>query len=245
MKNAHSNIAIITARGGSKRIHRKNVRLFRGKPMVAWSIEAALQSKLFDTVMVSTDDLEIAEIAKTLGADVPFMRSQATSDDYSTTADVLKEVLAMYATRDASFLNACCIYATAAFTTSTDLIEGFRALESQKFDVVIPIAAFSYPIWRSLQRNNEGGITFNFPEHRSSRSQDLPPVFHDAGQWYWFRTPAFLKQGTLLGENTGSVLLSELKVQDIDTEDDWQLAEIKHQRLFDDAGSQGKISEFL
>ena len=237
MNEAYSNIAIITARGGSKRIHRKNIRSFRGKPMLAWSIEAALQSELFDTVMVSTDDMEIAEIAKDLGAEVPFMRSQATSDDYSTTADVLKEVLAMYATREMNFLNACCIYATAAFTTPADLIEGYKALESQEFDVVIPIAAFSYPIWRSLQRNDNGGVALNFPEHRSSRSQDLPSAFHDAGQWYWFRTQAFYKQGTLLGENTGSVLLSELKVQDIDTEDDWQLAEIKHQRLFDDAAT--------
>ena len=237
MKNAGTNIAIVTARGGSKRIHRKNVRPFRGKPMVAWAIEAALQSELFDTVMVSTDDLEIAEIAKALGADVPFMRSQATSDDFATTADVLKEVLAMYAARETSFQNACCIYATAAFTTSTDLIEGYKALESQEYEVVMPIAAFSYPIWRSLQCNDDGEVTLNFPEHRSSRSQDLPPAFHDAGQWYWFRIPVFLKQGTLLGENTGSVLLSELKVQDIDTEDDWQLAEIKHRRLFDDADS--------
>ena len=202
--------------------------------MLAWSIEAALQSKLFDTVMVSTDDPEIAEIAKLLGADVPFMRTQATSDDYATTADVLKEVLEMYATRGTSYLNACCIYATAAFTTPTDLKEGYEALETQEFDVVMPVAAFSYPIWRSLDRTPSGRIQLNFPEHLSSRSQDLPSAFHDVGQWYWFRIPALLKQGTLLGDNTGSVLLSEQKVQDIDTEDDWRMAEIKHRRLFDD-----------
>lgn len=233
MKKASTNVAIITARGGSKRIHRKNIRLFRGKPILAWSIEAALQSGLFESVMVSTDDLEIAETAKSLGADVPFMRTEETSDDFSTTADVLKEVLQMYAAREMDFTNACCIYPTAAFTISADLIEGYKTLQTGEFDTVMPIAAFSYPIWRSLQREVNGRIGLNFPEHLKSRSQDLPPAFHDAGQWYWFRTSAFLKRGTLLGENTGSIQLSELKVQDIDTEDDWNLAEIKHQRLFD------------
>ena len=132
------------------------------------------------------------------------------------------------------FSNACCIYATAAFTTPKDLKEGYKLLEKEEFDVVMPVAAFSYPIWRSLDRSENGRIALNFPENLSSRSQDLPLAFHDAGQWYWFRTPAFLKHETLLGENTGSVLLSELKVQDIDTEDDWQVAEIKHQRMFSD-----------
>lgn len=232
MKGASSNVAIITARGGSKRIHRKNIRLFRGKPMLAWSIEAALQSGLFESVMVSTDDKEIAETAISLGADVPFMRTEETSGDFSTTADVLREVLDMYAVQKTGFINACCIYPTAAFTTSSDLIDGYQMLQKGEFDVVMPVAAFSCPIWRSLKREENGRISLNFPQHLMSRSQDLPPAFHDAGQWYWFRTSTFLKHGLLLGENTGSIQLSELKVQDIDTEDDWNLAEIKHQQLF-------------
>ncbi len=200
--------------------------------MLAWSIEAALQSDVFESVMVSTDDVEIADIAKSLGADVPFMRSDETSDDFSTTADVLGEVLAMYAERGDEFENSCCIYPTAPFIRASDLKEGYEKLKSGSYDVVMPIAAFSYPIWRSLKSDMNGRITLNFPENLNSRSQDLPPAFHDAGQWYWFRTQTFLGCGTLLGENTGAVQLSELQVQDIDTEEDWELAEIKHQRLF-------------
>ena len=235
MKLVSSNIAIITARGGSKRIHRKNIRLFRNKPILAWSIDVALQSELFACVMVSTDDLEIAEIAKSYGADVPFMRTQETSDDYSSTADVLMEVLSMYEIQGAKFLNACCIYPTAAFTTPMDLKEGYRALHEGDLDVVMPVAAFSNQIWRSLNRDEDGQVTLKFPEHAMSRSQDLPMAFHDAGQWYWFKTEAFMRHGTLLGDKTGSVLLPEMKVQDIDTEDDWQLAEIKHRQLFDNS----------
>lgn len=232
MSSVPSNVAIITARGGSKRIPRKNIRRFRGKPMLAWSIEAALQSDRFDSVMVSTDDVEIADIAQSLGADVPFMRTAETSDDFSTTADVLKEVLTTYSQQGVEFDNSCCIYPTAPFLKASDLQEGYTKLQSGEFDVVMPVTAFSYPIWRSLKREENGRITFNFPENLNSRSQDLPPAFHDAGQWYWFRTKEFLNSGTLLGKNTGSVQLSELQTQDIDTEEDWELAEIKHQRMF-------------
>ena len=227
------NIAIIPARGGSKRIPRKNISSFRGKPMMAWSIEAALQSTIFDIVMVSTDDPEISAIAKSFGAEVPFRRSDQASDDYATTADVIKEVLAAYSCLGTVFENACCVYPTAPFVVASDLQEGYEQLKKSDFDVIMPITAFSYPVWRSLKSDERGRVSMNFPEHLQSRSQDLTPAYHDAGQWYWFRIQPFLKHGTLIAENTGSVELSELRVQDIDTPEDWILAEIKHERYFD------------
>lgn len=200
--------------------------------MLAWSVEAALESGVFTTVMVSTDDSEIADIAESLGAEVPFMRSEATSDDFSTTADVLKEVLEQYEERGEFFENSCCLYPTAPLITASDLKAGHDKLLEGAFDVVLPVAAFSYPIWRSLKSDANGKVSLNFPENLNRRSQDLPLAYHDAGQWYWFRTRQFLNSGTLMGDNTGAIQLSELKIQDIDTEEDWALAEIKHERLF-------------
>jgi N-acylneuraminate cytidylyltransferase len=223
-----TSIAIIPARGGSKRIPRKNLKLFRGRPIFAYSIEAALKSSLFHTVMVSTDDSEIADIATSLGADVPFMRSAKTADDHATTADVLLEVLNEYEKRGQHFDIACNLYPTAPFTTADDLKAGYDALVAGPFDVVIPIVAFSYPILRSLNRTDDGKISLNWPEHLNSRSQDLPKAYHDAGQWAFFKTAPFLMNKTLLGPNTGSVILPESRVQDIDTLEDWALAELKH-----------------
>jgi pseudaminic acid cytidylyltransferase len=225
-------LAIIPARGGSKRIPRKNLRPFRGRPIIAWSIEAALESGLFDEVMVSTDDVEIAALARELGAVVPFMRSAETADDHATTAAVLEEVLEAYARRGLTFEHACCLYPTAPFATARDLEDGHRRLVESDFAAIMPVAAFSFPIWRSLRRAGDGRIEMNFPENRDARSQDLPPAYHDAGQWYWFRVDAFRRDGTLLGGNTGSVPLRAMCVQDIDTEEDWMLAELKHQAVF-------------
>jgi pseudaminic acid cytidylyltransferase len=225
-------LAIIPARGGSKRIPRKNLRPFRGRPIIAWSIEAALESGLFDEVMVSTDDAEIATLARDRGAVVPFMRSADTAGDHATTAAVLEEVLGAYERQGRTFEHACCLYPTAPFATARDLQEGHRRLIEGDFTVVMPVAAFSYPIWRSLRRAGDGRIEMNFPENRDARSQDLPPAYHDAGQWCWFRVEAFRRDGTLLGGNTGSVELGALRVQDIDTEEDWMLAELKHQAVF-------------
>jgi N-acylneuraminate cytidylyltransferase len=225
-------IAIIPARGGSKRIPRKNLRRFRGKPMLEWPVAAARGSGAFDVVMVSTDDDEIAERARACGAEVPFRRSAAASDDHATTADVLCEVLATYAARGARFDLACCVYATAPFVRAEDLVLGRDLLEAGPFDVIMPVARFDYPIWRSLRRDDAGKIALNFPEHRDARSQDLPPAYHDAGQWYWFRTAALERDGTLMGPRSGSIVLPSSRVQDIDTEDDWALAELKHERLF-------------
>lgn len=224
-------LAIIPARGGSKRIPRKNIRPFRGRPIIAYSIAAALDSRLFDTVMVSTDDEEIAEVARGLGAAVPFYRSAETSSDHATTADVLLEVLNEYRTRAEVFNLACCIYPTAPFVRSRDLEQGRALLDSDRRDVIMPVAAFDYPVWRSLKRDETGRITLNFPEYMNARSQDLPRAYHDAGQWYWFRVAALERNRTLLGGNSGSIVLPATLVQDIDTEDDWTIAELKHERV--------------
>ncbi len=225
-------LCIIPARGGSKRLPRKNIRDFRGRPMIAWSIAAAEASAVFDTIMVSTDDDEIATVAREAGADVPFMRSSETADDYATTADVLLEVLRSYAAIGENFDIACCLYPTAPLVEAHHLSGGRRLLEESAFDVVMPVVAFSYPIWRSLRRESDGLIALNFPENLNKRSQDLPPAYHDAGQWYWFHVPQFLHVKALMASNTGSVVLSPDRVQDIDTQEDWAMAELKHQRLF-------------
>ncbi|MBF9032825.1 pseudaminic acid cytidylyltransferase [Rhodobacterales bacterium HKCCE2091] len=224
-------LAIIPARGGSKRIPRKNIRPFRGKPIIAWSVEAALESGVFDEVMVSTDDDEIAGVAREIGASVPFLRSAGASDDHATTADVLLEVLGCYAERDRAFATACCLYPTAPFVTAAALREGLERLDGGDFDVVMPVARFSYPIWRSLRRADDGRVDLFFPENLNARSQDLPPAFHDAGQWYWFRVAPFLRSKVLMGASTGSVELPAMLVQDIDTLEDWAIAEEKHARM--------------
>jgi pseudaminic acid cytidylyltransferase len=226
-----ASLCVIPARGGSKRIPRKNLKEFRGRPIIAYSIEAALANSLFHTVMVSTDDSEIAEVARSIGADVPFLRSANTADDHATTADVLLEVLASYQQLGQQFDIACNLYATSPFTTADDLKAGHEALVGGPFDVILPVVAFSYPILRSLKRSDDGKIDLNWPEHRNSRSQDLPKAYHDAGQWAFFKTTPFLTTKTLMGPNTGSVVLPESRVQDIDTEEDWAMAELKHRIL--------------
>lgn len=227
-----NSLAIIPARGGSKRIPRKNIRIFRGKPILAWSVEAALRSNLFAEVMVSTEDAEIAETALALGAKVPFFRSAKASDDYATTADVLAEVLDTYAKSGREFQNACCIYPTAPFLRAKVLAAGKSALLGGPFDVIMPVVPFTFPIWRSVRREESGRVVLNFPQYLNARSQDLSPAYHDAGQWYWFRVAAFLKEKTLIGDNSGSLQILPTEAQDIDTEEDWELAEMKHQRMF-------------
>lgn len=232
MTSSKTTVAIITARGGSKRIPRKNIRPFRGKPMLVWAIEAAQKSGAFDEVMVSTDDQEIADVARAAGAVVPFIRSAATSDDYSTTADVLLEVLDSYAKIGRTFDMACCLYPCSPLVTPDDLLNGRDEMIAGGFDVFFPLCAFSFPIWRSMKRTEDGRFLMNFPENLNERSQDLPPAYHDAGQWYWFDTETFLRTKVLMGENTGGVVLSEMRVQDIDSQEDWDLAELKHEKVF-------------
>lgn len=222
----HRNIAIIPARGGSKRIPRKNVKEFLGKPVIAYSISAALESKLFDEVMVSTDDEEIAKVAQTWGAKVPFMRSPTNSDDFASTDSVLKEVLLNYKDRGSIFDLACCIYPVAPLVTANKLTEAHDQLQRRNLDCCFPVCRYSSPIWRSFQLT-DGLIKMTWPENESKRSQDLPDTFFDAGQFYWFRSSSFLSSGGLLGEATGGIVLDELQVQDIDSMTDWKLAEMK------------------
>lgn len=226
-----ANICIIPARGGSKRIPRKNIRLFHGKPIIAYSIQAALESGLFDEVMVSTDDREIAEIAKQYGAKVPFLRSSKNSNDFASTAEVILEVISAYLKINQHFNLICCCYPTAPFISSTRLKQGFEKLTFQPFDSVFPIVAFSYPILRSLKMDNNYKVSLNWPEYLNSRSQDLPQAYHDAGQWYWLKTDAFIKNREIMTENSCGLLLDDLEVQDIDNETDWKLAELKYELL--------------
>lgn len=221
------NIAIIPARGGSKRIPRKNIKPFMGKPIIAYSIEAALKSGLFDEVMVSTDDKEIAEIACKYGAQVPFMRSAEMSNDYAGTADVILEVLQMYKEQGREFETVCCIYSTAPFVTSERLREAYGKMNSE-IDSVFTCVAYSYPIQRSL-RIVDGKISMVYPEYEASRSQDLETIYHDAGQFYVAKTASFIQEKTFWGKNTAGLVLSELEVQDLDTLTDWQLAEMKYE----------------
>lgn len=221
-------LAIIPARGGSKRIPRKNCKDFLGKPIIAYSIEAALQSNLFDEVMVSTDDEEITAIALQYGATVPFMRSTETANDFATTMDVLNEVLTKYKDLGQTFDYVCCIYGTAPLISIDDLARGFELLTTKHYNSVFPVVAFSYPIWRGLKME-QGCISMVWPEHLNSRSQDLQQVYHDAGQWYWFNPQKTTT--TLFTENSSSVILDEFYVQDIDTETDWKLAEMKYKLI--------------
>lgn len=220
-------IAIITARGGSKRIPRKNIREFCGKPILAYSIEAALSSGSFDTVMVSTDDEEIAEVAKRYGAQVPFLRSEENANDYATTAQVLLEVLSEYEKRGEKYEQVCCIYPTAPFLTADRLKESMNLLREKQADSVLPVVRFSFPPQRSVVIR-DGYLQPKWPECMPMRSQDLEPFYHDVGQFYCFRVDSFLEQKKLIMEKTLPFEMSELEVQDIDTLEDWMVAEVKY-----------------
>lgn len=220
-------IAIIPARGGSKRIPGKNVKEFEGQPIIAYSIRAALGAGCFDEVMVSTDSEEIAAVARRYGASVPFLRSEKTSDDYATTADVIREVLDRYAALGEKFDALCCIYATAPFVMPFRLREGMRILESGEREGAFTCVEYSYPVQRGLEIHPDGRIAMRWPEYAGARSQDLQKTYHDAGQFYFSTVEAFLRDGSLWGSNTAPIVLSELDVQDLDTETDWRLAEMK------------------
>ena len=225
------NIAIITARGGSKRIPRKNIKEFCGKPILAYSIEAAVASGIFDTVMVSTDDEEIAEIAKKYGAQVPFYRSEKTANDYATTNDVLQEVLAEYEKRGEQFDAICCIYPTAPFVTGEKLKQAMELLTEQNADSVMPVVRFDFPPQRCVVLDN-GFLKFKWEEYRNARSQDLEPFYHDVGQFYCLKADSYMEQRNLVMEKTVPFILPESEVQDIDTEEDWKVAEVKFKMLY-------------
>lgn len=224
------NIAIIPARGGSKRIPRKNIKDFLGKPIIAYSIEAALNSGIFDEVMVSTDDVEIAEIAKRYGAKVPFFRSPEMSNDMAMTAPVLVEVLNEYKKLGQEFDYGCCIYPCAPFINPQKIKEGFELLKAKNADSAVPVVQFSYPIQRALKIENDK-LSMILPENMNARSQDLMPTYHDIGQYYCFKIESFMKVPALFPQNTVPIVTPESEIQDIDTEEDWKIAEMKYRIL--------------
>ncbi len=225
------NIAIITARGGSKRIPKKNIKEFCGKPIIAYSIEAALNSGIYDVVMVSTDSEEIAEIAKKYGAQVPFLRSEKTSNDFATTRDVLDEVIDEYKKRGQSFDVMTCIYPTAPFVTAQKLKDAVTQLSESDADWAMPVTAYSFPPQRAMVIR-DGGLEYQYPEYKNTRSQDLEPIYHDCGQFYVYKIDVYsgAKQGS------GKVLpliTPEEETQDIDNISDWIIAEIKYQKFIE------------
>ena len=225
------NIAIITARGGSKRIPKKNIKEFCGKPIIAYSIEAALNSGMYDEVMVSTDSEEIAEIAKKYGAQVPFLRSEKTSNDFATTRDVLDEVIEEYKKRGKSFDFMTCIYPTAPFVTAQKLKEAVTKLSESDADWAMPVTAYSFPPQRAMVIR-DGGLEYQYPEYKNTRSQDLEPIYHDCGQFYVYKIDVYM------GEKQGSgkvlpLITPEEETQDIDNISDWIIAEIKYQKFIE------------
>lgn len=218
------NLCLIPARGGSKRIPRKNIKPFMGKPILAYSIENALKTRLFDEVMVSTDDSEIVEIAKQYGANVPFLRSEKTANDYATLADVIQEVLDKYLEKGVHFDNVCLLLATSPLLDSLSILKGYEKLINSEFSTIVPVIQFSYPILRSYDMDAEGALNWNWPEYATARSQDLTPAYHDSGTFYWHKVGLWLE-----GKITrGGIVIGEDAAQDIDTEQDWKMAEMKY-----------------
>lgn len=220
-------IAIITARGGSKRIPRKNIKEFCGKPILAYSIEAALRSGIFDEVMVSTDDEEIADIARKYGASVPFLRSEKTSGDFATAPEVVLEVLEEYEKRGVHYDLGLLLYPTAPFVTAAKLKDAAEKLLASDADTLVAVVQFSYPPQRGMIMK-EGRLVFEYPQYLDSRSQDLEPHYHDVGQFLFFHTEAFKKNRRLLVGNLLPYVVSEMEVQDIDNQTDWEIAEMKY-----------------
>lgn len=218
-------LAVIPARGGSKRIPRKNIRPFCGLPMIAWSIRAALESGLFDAVVVSTDDAEIAEVAKAHGASVPFMRPPELSDDHTGTAPVIGHAIEHFREQGRAPDPVCCIYATAPFVRAEDLQCGLELLNTTGADYAFSVTSYAFPIQRAVRLTPGGQVAMFHPEHYQTRSQDLEEAFHDAGQFYWGRAQAWLSGRPMFASGAAPVLLPRHRVQDIDTLEDWMRAE--------------------
>lgn len=219
-------ICVIPARGGSKRIPRKNIKPFCGKPMIGWSIEAAVQSGCFDRVVVSTDDTEIADVARKCGAEVPFIRPAHLSDDHTGTIPVIAHAIEWFIGRGSDIRKACCLYATAPFVRAQDLQAGLVELETQACDYAFSMTSYAFPIQRALQLTTAGRVRMFYPEHFDTRSQDLQEAYHDAGQFYWGSADAWLANRPIFSENSVPVLLPRHRVQDIDTQEDWERAEL-------------------
>jgi pseudaminic acid cytidylyltransferase len=225
-----NNLAIIPARGGSKRIPRKNIKKFLGKPIISYSIEAALNSGLFEEVMVSTDDEEIAEVSIKYGAKVPFFRTSNNSNDTATTFDVIEEVLSCYKKQDRDFENLCCIYPCAPFSSTFYLTESYNLFVKKKFDTVFPVIPYSTPIQRALKVENDKILMFN-SEFKNTRTQDLEHAYYDAGQFYWLQKNRTLVNKMIYSNYSGCIVLDELNAHDIDNEIDWVIAEMKYKLI--------------
>lgn len=224
-------IAVIPARGGSKRIPRKNIKSFHGKPMIAWSIEAAKLSGAFDHIIISTDDAEIAEIGKQWGAEVPFMRPVNLSGDYAGTTEVIAHAIRWMHEQRWTIDAVCCLYAT-PFVRAEDINLGLNAMQSGSWEYAFTATDFDAPVFRSFYLLPEGGVEMFFPEHFETRSQDIPVAMHDAGQFYWGRPSAWLEGKRIFDRHSFPVVIPRWRVQDIDTEEDWKRAELIQQALF-------------
>lgn len=224
-------IAVIPARGGSKRIPRKNIKDFYGRPMIAWSIEAAKASGVFDHIIVSTDDTEIAEVARQCGAEVPFIRPADLSGDYAGTTEVIAHAIRWMQEQSWTIEAVCCVYAT-PFVRAEDIKLGLNALQSGTWDYTLAVTDFGAPVFRSFLLHPQGGVEMLFPEHLETRSQDLTVAMHDAGQFYWGRPDAWLEDKRIFGRHSFPVVIPRWRVQDIDTEEDWKRAELIQQAIF-------------
>jgi pseudaminic acid cytidylyltransferase len=219
------NLCVIPARGGSKRIPRKNIKPFCGKPMIAWSIEAAEASTCFDRIIVSTDDEEIAEVAKSYGAEVPFMRPNELAEDYASSTDVITHAIIWSKGCFRPPSNVCCIYATAPFVQAGDIKRGLEMLKNTNAAYAFSVTTFAFPIQRAIRITKEQRVEMFQPEHYETRSQDLEEAWHDAGQFYWGRSSAWLEGKPIFSRDAAPVPLPRYRVQDIDTLEDWQRAE--------------------
>ena len=218
-------LCVIPARGGSKRIKKKNIKNFCGKPIIAWSIQLAIASKYFDKIIVSTDDNEIADLARSYGADVPFVRPKILSNDYTGTVPVISHAIKWQIKHCQKPIYVCCIYATAPFVKLSDIKYGLKILKSSSSEYAFSATNYAYPIQRSFRIKKNKKIKMLYPEHYNSRSQDLEEVFHDAGQFYWGLTDAWLKNKPIVSENAIPIMIPRDQVHDIDTLEDWQIAE--------------------
>jgi N-acylneuraminate cytidylyltransferase len=230
-------LAVIPARGGSKRIPRKNLKDFCGRPIMAWSIAAARESGCFDRIIVSTDDAEIASVARAHGAETPFVRPEELSNDHAATVPVIRHAVQWQAENGAAPEYACCIYATAPFVRAQDLRRGLETLREQDSRYAFSVTGYGYPVQRALRLTPEGRLAMLQPEHLNTRSQDLLEVFHDAGQFYWGQADAWLHGEGILGEGAAPVTLPRYRVQDIDTEEDWRRAELMFHALAQTEGT--------
>lgn len=220
-------VAIIPARGGSKRIPRKNIKPFCGKPMIAYSIEAAKASGVFDRIVVSTDDEEIMEVARQYGAETPFVRPEELSGDFTATVPVIAHAIKELS-KESPVTEACCIYATAPFVQPEAIKEGYELLQQHKASFAFSVTSFSFPIFRAIKLNDEGRVEMFWPEHYLTRSQDLPEAYHDAGQFYWGTPEAWLEEKPFFAPHSVPVMLPRHMVQDIDTPEDWERAELMY-----------------